>query len=120
MTTRNLSYTSFPFRVSWASFLRFPSVTPALSRTTCATHFLALPATADQVLAMDAKCGSSTRGLWVGPETCNESQGAAERDDARRTVACDLDASPCLGHAIVCPAYAVPIPLGSYGSASRM
>ena len=120
LTTRNLSYTSFPFRVSWASFLWFPSVTPALSRTTCATLFLALPATADQVLAMDAKCGSSTRGLWDGPGTCNESQGVAARDDARRKVACDLDASPCSGHAIVCSACFVRIPLGSYGSASRM
>jgi hypothetical protein len=25
------------------------------------------------VLAMDARCGSSTRGLWVGRGTCNES-----------------------------------------------
>jgi hypothetical protein len=64
LTTRNLSCTSFPSRVSSASFLWFPSVTPALSSTTCATHFLALPATADSVLAMDAGCGSSTRGLW--------------------------------------------------------
>ncbi len=35
LTTRNLSCTSFPFRVSSASFLWIPSVTPALSRTTC-------------------------------------------------------------------------------------
>jgi hypothetical protein len=48
-------------------------MTPAPSRTTCATHFLALPATADRVLAMDARCGSSTRGLWDGRGTCNES-----------------------------------------------
>ncbi len=72
LTTRNLSCTSFPFRVSSASFLWFPSVTPALSRTTCATHFLALPVTADRVLAMDARCGSSSRGLWDGRGTCNE------------------------------------------------
>jgi hypothetical protein len=25
------------------------------------------------VLAMDARCGSSTRGLWDGRGTCNES-----------------------------------------------
>ena len=30
------------------------------------THTHALPATAGWVLAMDARCGSSTRGLWVG------------------------------------------------------
>ena len=80
LTTRNLSCTSFPFRVSSASFLWFPSETPALSRTTCATHFLALPATADRVLAMDAGCGSSTRGLWDGPGTCNESLRVAARE----------------------------------------
>ena len=73
LTTRNLSCTSFPFRVSSANFLWFPLVTPAPSRTTCATHSLALPATAGWVLAMDARCGSSTRGLWVGRGTCNES-----------------------------------------------
>ena len=73
LTTGNLSYTSFPFRVSSANFLWFPLVTPAPSRTTCATHSLALPATAGWVLAMDARCGSSTRGLWVGRGTCNES-----------------------------------------------
>jgi hypothetical protein len=56
-----------------ANFLWFPLVTPAPSRTTCATPSLALPATAGWVLAMDARCGSSTRGLWVGRGTCNES-----------------------------------------------
>ncbi len=55
-------------KLSW-----FPWVTLAPSRTTCATHFLALPATAGWVLAMDARCGSSTRGLWDGSRTCNES-----------------------------------------------
>ena len=65
LTTRNLSCTSFPFRVSSASFLWFPSVKPALSRTTCAPHFLALPATADRVLAMDARCGSSLVGFGM-------------------------------------------------------
>ena len=86
LTTRNLSGTSFPFRVSSASFLWFPSVIPALSRTTCATHFLALPATADRVLAMDAGCGSSTRGLWDGPGTCNDSIRVAAREAAWRKV----------------------------------
>ena len=76
-------------------------MTQELYRTTCATHFLALPATDDRVLAMDARCGSSTRGLWDGPGTCNESQGVEPREDAWRKVPCDLDASPCLGHAIV-------------------
>ncbi len=60
-------------RVSLANFLWFPLVTPAPSRSTCATHFLALPATAGWVLAMDARCGSSTRRLWDGRGTCNES-----------------------------------------------
>jgi hypothetical protein len=31
------------------------------------------PATAGWVLAMDARCGSLTRGLWDGRGTCNES-----------------------------------------------
>ncbi len=84
------------------------------------TNFLALPATDDWELAMDARCGSSTRGLWDGPGTCNESQGVETLDDAWRKVLCDLDASPCLGHAIVCSAWAVPILLGSSGSAWRI
>ncbi len=50
-----------------------PLVTPAPSRSTCATHFLELQATAGWVLAMDARCGLSTRGLWDGRGTCNES-----------------------------------------------
>ncbi len=33
-------------------------------------------------LAMDARCGSSTRGLWDGRRTCNESQGVAVRANA--------------------------------------
>jgi hypothetical protein len=118
LTTRNLSCTSFPFRVSSASFLWFPSETPALSRTTCATHFLALPATADRVLAMDAGCGSSTRGLWDGPGTCNESLRVAAREAAWRKVPCEHPASPCLGRAIVGAGRAATIPLGSSGSAS--
>ena len=118
LTTRNLSCTSFPFRVSSASFLWFPSVTPALSRTTCATHFLALPATADRALAMDAGCGSSTRGRWDGPGTCNESQRVAAREAAWRKVPCEHPASPCLGPAIVGSGRAATIPLGSSGSAS--
>jgi hypothetical protein len=41
-------------------------------RTTCATCFQVHLATAGRVLAMDAGCGSSTRGQWRGPVTCNE------------------------------------------------
>ena len=121
LTTRNLSCTSFPFRVSSANFLWFPSETPALSRTTCATHFLALPATADRVQAMDAGCGSSTRGLWDGPGTCNESLRVAAREGgeaARRKAPCEHPASPCLGRAIVGAGRAATISLGSSGSAS--
>ncbi len=47
LTTSNLYCTSFPFKESSASFLWFPSVTPTLSSTTCATHFMALQATAE-------------------------------------------------------------------------
>ena len=54
---------------------------------------------------------------WDGRGTCNESQGVEPREDAWRKVPCDLDASPCLGHAIVCSACAVPIPHDCSGSA---
>ncbi len=117
LTTRNLSCTSFSYRVSSANFLWFPLVTPALSSTTCATHSLALPATAGWVLAMDARCGSSTRWLWVGRGTCNESSGVAARGNAWRNFPGDLHAYPCLGHANVSSACAVLIPLDSSGSA---
>ncbi len=92
-----------------------------LSRTTCATHFLALQATADRVLAMGAGlgCGSSSRGHWDGPGICNESIGFAAREAAWRKVPCDLDAWPCsFGHAFVGSGRAVTIPLGFSGSAS--
>ncbi len=51
--------------------------------------FLALPATADRVLAMDAGCGSSTRGLLDGPRTCNDSIRVAAREAAWRKVPCE-------------------------------
>ena len=92
LTTRSLSCMSFPFRVYSANFLWFPLVRRAPSRTTCATHFLALQATAGWVLAMDARCGSSTRGLWDGRGTCNESYGVAARANAWINVPCKLHA----------------------------
>ncbi len=85
--------------------------------TTRNLHISILPATADRVLEMDAGCGSSTRGLWDGPGTCNESIRVAAREAAWRKVPCD-PASPCLGRAIVGSGRAVTIPLGSSGSAS--
>ncbi len=42
-------------------------------RTACETPFRALPATAGRTQAMDAGCGSSTRGHLDGPVTCNKS-----------------------------------------------
>ncbi len=81
-----------PIQSILCNFLWFPLVTPAPSRTTCATHFLALPATAGWVLAMDARCGTSTRGLWDGRGTCNESYGVAARANAWRNVPRDLNA----------------------------
>ena len=80
--------------------------------------FLALPATADRALAMDAGCGSSTRGRWDGPGTCNESQRVAAREAAWRKVPCEHPTSPCLGPAIVGAGSAATISLGSSGSAS--
>ncbi len=69
---------------------------------------------------MDAGCGSSTRGLWDGPGTCNESLRVAAREAAWRKVPCEHPASPCLGRAIVGSGRhgAATIPLGSSGSAS--
>jgi hypothetical protein len=78
------------------------SVTLELFRTECATPFWALPATAGRAQAMGAGCGSSTRGHWDGPVTCNKSHGIHAREAAGRKVRCEHDASPCLGHAIVC------------------
>ena len=118
LTTRNLSCTSFLFRVSWANFLWCLWVTPILSRTTCATPFRALPATGGRAQAMDAGCGSSTRGHWDGPVTCNKSHGIAARQHAGCKVPCEHDTSPCLGHATVCSAGAMTILIGSLGSAS--
>jgi hypothetical protein len=126
LTTRNLSCTSFPFRVSSARVLWFPSVTPALSRTTCATHFLALPVTADRVLAMDAKdvvrqlVGFGMVAGHVMNLQVNGSQRAPTHGERFHLTSIRLDASPGLGHAIVCSACAVPIPLVSSGSALRI
>ena len=91
---------------------------PVLSRTACATPFRALPATGGRAQAMDAGCGSSTRGHWDGPVTCNKSHGIAARELAGRKVPCEHDASPCLGHATVCSGRALTILIGSLGSAS--
>ena len=118
LTTRNLSCTSFPFRVSWANFPWCLSGTPVLFRTACTTPLRALPVTADQVLATDAECGSSTRGHWDGPVTCNKSHWIAAREPAGRKVPCEHDASPCLGQATVCSGCALTILIGSLGSAS--
>ena len=63
---------SSPLRISWENFLLSQSVTLEQFRTTCATPFQAHPVTASRVLAMDAGCDLSTRGLWGGPMICNE------------------------------------------------
>ena len=55
--------------------------------------FRALPATAGRAQAMDAGCGSSTRGHWDGPVTCNKSPGIHAREAAGRNVPCEHDAS---------------------------
>ena len=91
-----------------------------LLSTTCATPFRALPATAGRAQAMDARCGTSTRGHWNGPVTCNKSHGIAARDAAGRKVPCEHDASPCLGtlgHASVCSGCPLTILVGSLGCA---
>ncbi len=41
--------------------------------------FRALPATAEQVQAMDARCGLSARGHWDGPVICNETGRVSAR-----------------------------------------
>jgi hypothetical protein len=55
------------------------TVTMELFRTACATLFRAPPATAGRAQAMEAGCGSSTRGHWDGPimMICNKSHGIA-------------------------------------------
>ena len=58
----------------------YVSATLALFRTTCATPFRALPATAGRARAMDAGCGSSTRGHWDGHVTCNKPHRIAAQD----------------------------------------
>jgi hypothetical protein len=95
-------------------------VTPGLSSITCATSFWAHTATACRVLAMDAGCGLSTRGHQDGPGIFNEWKGVSARNVTWRMVTCEHNASksPCLGHAPVCSAWPVQIPLGSSSSAS--
>ena len=116
--TRNLSCMSFPFRISWENFPWCLSGTLVQFRTACATPLRALPATADQVQATDAECGSSTRGHWDGPVTCNKSHGIVAREPAGRKVPCEHVTSPCLGHATVCSGGALTILIGSLCSAS--
>jgi hypothetical protein len=91
---------------------------PHRMRRPCETPFRALPATAGRAQAMDAECGSSTRGHWDGPVTCNKSHGIASRDAAGRKVPCVHDASPCLSHATVYSGCPLTILIGSLGSAS--
>jgi hypothetical protein len=80
--------------------------------------FRALPATGGRAQPMDAGCGSSTRGHWDGPVTCNKSQRKAALAPAGRKVPCDHQASACWGHATVCSGCALPIRIGSLSSAS--
>ncbi len=101
-----------------ANFLWYLSVKLELFESTCTTPFLALLATAGQVLAMDAGCGSSTRGHWDGPVTCNKSHGIAAREAAWIKDPCDHNASPCSGHATVCTRCPLTNLLGSLGSTS--
>jgi hypothetical protein len=93
-------------------------VTQVLSGTGCATPFRALPETGGRAQAMDAGCGSSTRGRWDGPVTCNETHRVVARNAAGRKVSCEHDASPCLGRATVCSGCALTILIGSLISAS--
>ncbi len=87
-----------PIQSILGKILCFRSVIPAISSTTCTTHFLALPATADRVLAMDAGCGSSTRGLWDGhgPGTCNESRRRCSAVSARSRLEKGSMCTPCI------------------------
>jgi hypothetical protein len=89
------------------------------TRTACATPFRAHPATGGRAQAMDAGCGSSTRGHWDhGPVICNEFHRMAALAPAGRKVPCEHDASACLGHATVCSGCALTILIGSLSSAS--
>ncbi len=58
-----------------------------------------VPATAGRARAMDAGFGSSTRGHWDGPVTCNKSHGIAAREATGRKIPYEHGALPCLGHA---------------------
>jgi len=65
--------------------------------TACATPLRALLTTAGRVQAMDAGCGSSTRGHWDGPVTCNKSHGIAARKAAGRKAPCEHDTVAMFG-----------------------
>jgi hypothetical protein len=70
---------------------------------------------------MDAGCGSSTRGHWDGPVTCNKAHGIVAREvgDGFHVMGSVWNnASPCLGHAAVCSGCALTILIGFLGSAS--
>jgi hypothetical protein len=100
------------------NFLVCLLVTLELFRTACAIPFLALQVIAGRAQAMVAGCGSSTRGHWDGPVTYNKSHRGAAREAARKKAPCEHDASPCLGHAIVCSGCPLTILLCSLGNAS--
>ena len=72
LTIENQSCMSSLLSISWENFLLCQLGTQARFSTICAICFQAHLATAGRVLAMDAGCGSSIRGRWRGPVTCNE------------------------------------------------
>ncbi len=109
---------NFPFRASWANFPWCLWVTLVLSCTACSTPFRAVLATWGLAQAMDACGGSSTRGYWDGPVTCNKLHWIAACKLAGQKVPCEHDPLPCLGHATVCSGCALTILIGSLGSAS--
>ncbi len=83
-----------PIQSILGNFLWYLLVTLQLFLTECATPFRSLQATAGMAQAMGAGCGSSTRGHWDGPVTCNKSHGIQAREAAGRKVPCEHDASP--------------------------
>ena len=108
---------------SAASFRWFPSVTPELSRITGSQLHNTFPgAPGDRRPGAGDGCKMwfvNSWALWWS-RVMYWNLRVAARDDALRKVPCDLDASPCLGHAIVCSALAVPILRGSSGSVWRI
>ncbi len=71
-----------------------PVAGPGVSATVAPSHRVRLAARGPG--PMDAGCGSSTRGHWDGPVTCNKSHGIAARDATGRKAPCEHDASPML------------------------